>query len=79
MVEGAERTPAEPGGEAASEGGVQTGRPFIGMHFKCCHVYSRIYIDRDCSAYVGACPRCGAPIKVRIGPGGTDDRFFEAI
>ena len=48
------------------------------MTFKCCNVYTRIYINRDRTAYVGFCPKCTAKVEVKIGPGGTDARFFTA-
>jgi hypothetical protein len=51
-------------------------KPFLRIHFACCGVYSRIYRDKDGSAYSGRCPRCGQPIKFVIGSGGTDQRFF---
>ena len=54
------------------------GRPWLAVHWKCCHVYSRIYRNRQGTAYDGRCPRCGKPINVRIAPGGTSARFFEA-
>jgi hypothetical protein len=52
------------------------GRPFVGIRFACCEVYTRVYINRQRTAYRGACPRCGKPVELRIGPGGTDARFF---
>ena len=52
------------------------GRPFVGIRFRCCDVYTRIYINRQRMSYRGACPRCGLPVELRIGPGGTDARFF---
>ena len=60
--------------------GVQAfhGRPWLAVHWRCCQVYSRIYRNRDGSAYAGTCPTCGKPVKVSVGPGGTDARFFEA-
>jgi len=53
-------------------------RPFVGVRFKCCDVYARVYVNRERTAYAGYCPRCSRPITLRIGPGGTDARFFEA-
>lgn len=55
-----------------------TGRRFVGIHFVCCDVYSRIYINRAGTAYSGYCPRCAKRIDLKIGPGGTDQRFFTA-
>ncbi len=46
--------------------------------FKCCHVYSRIYINKQGTAFVGWCPRCAKPMRIKISPDGTDSRFFEA-
>ena len=62
-------TPAGPG---------STGRRFVGIHFACCDVYSRVYVNRDETAYAGYCPRCSRKISLKIGPGGTDSRFFTA-
>jgi hypothetical protein len=52
-------------------------RPFLGVVFKCCKVYSRIYLNKQRTAYVGWCPRCAKPIRITISPNGTDSRFFE--
>jgi hypothetical protein len=53
-------------------------KSFLGVHFTCCDVYSRVYPNRDLTAYVGHCPRCAKRVSFQIGPGGTDGRFFSA-
>jgi hypothetical protein len=54
------------------------GRRFVGVHFVCCDVYTRIYVNRDATAYEGNCPKCAKRVRLRIGPGGTSARFFTA-
>ncbi len=51
-------------------------KEFLGMHFHCCNIYSRIYKNREGTAYEGRCPRCGKPVVVPIGKGGVSNRFF---
>ncbi|WP_145349457.1 hypothetical protein [Roseimaritima multifibrata] len=51
-------------------------RPFLGVMFRCCNVYARIYRRVDLTAYAGNCPRCGKALQVPIGNGGTGQRFF---
>ena len=55
-----------------------SSRPFLGVNFACCGTYSRIYANREGTAYLGYCPRCGRPLQIKIGPGGTCERFFTA-
>jgi PHP family Zn ribbon phosphoesterase len=58
---------------------VQQNRKFLGVHFHCCSVYTRVYINRDQTAYEGACPKCGRRVKIPIDPRkGTSTRFFDA-
>ena len=53
-------------------------RPFIGMFFRCCAVYQRIYRSPDADRYVGFCPRCLRRVEVRVAPDGSEERIFEA-
>ena len=55
-----------------------TGRPYLGIHFACCDVYARVYINRDQTGYEGCCPKCLRKVRFQIGPGGTDSRMFTA-
>ncbi len=66
---------SDPGGESL---GPRGRRRFVGVRFACCEIYSRVYVNRDLTAYVGHCPRCSKRIELKIGPGGTDARFFTA-
>ncbi|RME69111.1 MAG: hypothetical protein D6781_09330 [Verrucomicrobia bacterium] len=56
----------------------RTGRRFLGVHFVDCRAYGRLYLNGDGTAYVGRCPRCGAPVRVAVGAHGTSQRFFLA-
>jgi len=53
-------------------------RPFIGMHFKCCHVYARLYLNQAGTAFVGWCPKCARKAEIKVAPGGSKDRFYQA-
>lgn len=52
-------------------------RPFLGIWFECCHVYGRLYKNKTGTAYIGRCPKCLRPVSVRVGEGGTNQRFFK--
>ena len=54
------------------------GRKWLGIYFRCCHVYGRLYRDEARMQYAGHCPRCAMSVSVPIGEGGTNRRFFEA-
>jgi hypothetical protein len=75
-----EPEPSPNQGREACHGGAgqERSRPFVGVHFACCGVYSRVYINRQRTAYVGFCPRCSNRVELTIGPEGTDSRFFTA-
>jgi len=53
-------------------------RPYIGMLFRCCHVYLRLYLNKAGTAYVGFCPKCGRKAEIRVAPGGSKARFWTA-
>lgn len=51
---------------------------FVGVMFTCCNVYGRIYKNKEGTAYVGRCPKCMKSIRLKIGKGGCNNRFFYA-
>ena len=53
-------------------------RPFIGIQFKCCRTYGRIYRNHEANAYTGNCPKCAKRVNVPIRHGGGSNRFFSA-
>ncbi len=65
--------PANPG-----RGPNPPARSFVGIHFSCCDVYSRVYLDDQRDAYVARCPRCLRGMKLVVDPTGSTARFFEA-
>ena len=52
--------------------------PHLGIHFACCSVYARIYLDRSKEYYQGRCPSCLRTVTVGIDPGGSEMRMFTA-
>jgi hypothetical protein len=68
----------EPDGSRKGNAAGTSQRPFVGVHFACCDTYSRVYVNRGKTAYEGHCPKCAKKVRLRIGPGGTDARFFTA-
>ncbi len=52
-------------------------RHSVGVHFKCCNVYSKIYLNHAGTAYAGHCPICAAAIEIPIvNQGGSSSKFF---
>lgn len=69
---------SEPAAAPGESSPPPAGRRFVGVHFTCCEVYARVYLNRPETAYEGRCPRCMRRVELKIGPGGTDARFFTA-
>ena len=62
---------------AGAEGGKSPGgRPSISVHFACCNVLVRVYLNAAGDAFVGWCPRCAKKVTARISPDGTTERVF---
>jgi len=64
-------------GRTTQNGGSAEAKPFIGINFKCCGIYCRIYKNKAQTAYEGSCPKCRKKVKLPIGTGGTSCRFFD--
>jgi hypothetical protein len=70
-----------PEGEFVVNGSDSEGtapRPWVGIQFECCGVYARVYRAPEAKFYESRCPRCGLPVKLRVGPDGVSTRFFRA-
>jgi len=50
---------------------------FIGVTFTCCNIYTRIYLNKKRTAFVGWCPKCAAKMEVFLSPAGSKARFFK--
>ena len=72
-----DQQPGQPSTAHEADAGLR-GRPWLAIHWKCCSVYSRIYRQAEVPMYEGRCPRCARPLKIAVGEGGTNSRFFEA-
>jgi len=62
----------------AADASQRPARRWLGIHFECCGVYSRVYRNRAATAYEGRCPRCLRAVRILIGDDGIDARFFRA-
>ena len=59
--------------------GKRKSKPFLGIIFKCCSVYSRIHLNKKRTAFIGWCPKCAKPARVKVSPTGSNSRFFSAF
>jgi hypothetical protein len=67
------------GGNGGFLGGTDAdGKPWLGVFFDCCRVYSRAHRNAAGSHYIGHCPRCAARVQFKIGEGGSGARFWTA-
>lgn len=76
ILEGAPNPPGPGQSQSHSRAGAAQ-RPWIGVRFLCAGAYVRVGRSPDATAYNAICPRCGKRVRFRVGPGGTDQRFFE--
>lgn len=64
-----------PGEPSASE---PSGKRWLGVLFRCCNAYGRMYLNAGEGRYVGHCPKCRSEVRAVVGEGGTNRRFFIA-
>ncbi|MEO1583377.1 MAG: hypothetical protein AAFR96_02255 [Planctomycetota bacterium] len=63
-----------------SQGGpsqASRAKPYLRVYFECANQYVRVYRRPDERSYIARCPSCGMTKTFRVGPGGTENRFFE--
>lgn len=41
-------------------------RPFVGVHFACCHVYQRVYVTPGSREVLAHCPRCAKRMRLQV-------------
>jgi len=51
-------------------------RPYLGVRFDCCGVYTRLYRPVERPYYYGNCPKCGKAVHIPVAKGGSSSRFF---
>ena len=67
----------EQGPEASPSPVRRAVRPWIGVYFSCSNTYTRVSRSPDVRTYLARCPKCGKSVRFRVGPGGSNARFFE--
>lgn len=54
-------------------------RKSLGVHMRCCHVYTYAHLNVAGTAYVGWCPKCARQVRIEVvSEGGSTSRIFEA-
>lgn len=64
----------------AGEGGRTAGdgaRPWLGVYFRCAHMYVRVLRNAAGTGYQARCPKCGKTIRFAVGASGSERRTFE--
>ena len=74
MSEGRDSFESSVGQTGTAQGG---DRPWLGVRFVCANAYVRVYRNKDGTAYLARCPKCGESVRFAVGVGGTPQRFFE--
>lgn len=67
----------ELGGVPAAASAQTSGRPWLGVRFRCSNTYIRVFRNAAGTSYDARCPKCGRCMQFRVGQGGTNQRFFE--
>ncbi len=63
---------------AAAHASATPTRNWLGVFFKCCHTYGRMYRLPSAPRYTGRCPKCLSEVTATVGQGGTNQRIFFA-
>lgn len=63
-------------GSSSASANSPVKRDFVGMLFRCCGVYARLYLRSDGQAYAGRCPKCANPVSIHASEG-KKCRFFD--
>lgn len=56
---------------------MKQARPHIGIHFKCCNAYARIFLNAKGDAFAGNCPKCARPVRIKVSESGVKAKFWE--
>jgi len=61
---------------ASKEEDKPQGRPYIGVQFECCNVYTRVYRPEHRNFYLARCPKCGKSVRFEVSEGGSQSRIW---